>query len=632
MKFFWNVVLPFKSESNPPLGDILLRLIFIPLIGLVLILLFMTIYQAKIVTDDINKGQKNQINALGQITEQYLSETAQTMHALGHIMSGEDDTEKQSHLLQLTHENYPRFSAFYFTNAEGIVTLDATKKFQITGLDLSGEPFFQEVKQTRGDFISDPFVSLATGHITVTAATPVQKNGQLMGILAGELDLSYLQNVIEQVNANEEGEVFILDRAGNVIAYPNPTIVEERRNLSNLPLIEQCKANKTAFGIYFDEDEKKWMMGSAATITHDWIVVAAQPVYVVMRPVFILAGIILFIAIVGTSLLSWVLARSRDLVLQPIHLLTQNADLLATGKYDLEQIHDVVGFAELASLSQDFKRMAEAIQQRTIEMEYTNEKLQEQIHERMEAEDLVRQLNAGLEERVRARTAELQDAIQELESSSYTISHDLRAPLRSIHGYMSILLEDFSDQLPADAIEYIKKVRDNARLMGEMVDDLLTFLRLNRINIQKRKVNIEQLANQVFNDLLENEPRERKIIFICDPAPICLSDPELLRQALQALISNAIKFTRTRETAQIHVGSMLQGEQVIYFVRDNGIGFDMRFSNKLFGVFQHLHSPSGMEGRGAGLAIVQRIIQKHGGKIWAEAEIDKGATFFFTLG
>jgi PAS domain S-box-containing protein len=243
-------------------------------------------------------------------------------------------------------------------------------------------------------------------------------------------------------------------------------------------------------------------------------------------------------------------------------------------------------------------------------------------------------LNSQLEERVTQRTAELESVVNELEAFSYTISHDLRAPLRGIHGYISILLEEVGDDVPYQAKVYLDKVRRNAHTMGELVDDLLAFLRLNRKEIRKTPINMEQLAYRTYDALRVAEPPDRQIEFTCEPLPGCQGDPELVSQALTDLFSNALKFTRTREIAKIHAGSFTQDGKTVYFIRDNGIGFDMRFYSKLFGVFQRLHAPDtpmAFEGTGVGLAIVHRIIQRHHGRIWADAAVDKGATFFFTL-
>lgn len=243
---------------------------------------------------------------------------------------------------------------------------------------------------------------------------------------------------------------------------------------------------------------------------------------------------------------------------------------------------------------------------------------------------------------------QLEAAIRELESFSYSVSHDLRAPLRSIDGFSRILLDDFVDDLPPQAQRYLRLVRSNTQQMGLLVDDLLAFSRLGRQALKRERVDSEQLLQQVLGDL-QVDQNERKIEILIGSLPPCFADPHLLRQVWFNLLANAVKFTRTREVAKIEVGagrllppSFLpegvapgRGEMKpvdAYFVRDNGVGFDMQYAGKLFGVFQRLHSAESYEGTGVGLAIVQRIIHHHGGLVWADAEVDKGATFYFTIG
>ena len=254
-----------------------------------------------------------------------------------------------------------------------------------------------------------------------------------------------------------------------------------------------------------------------------------------------------------------------------------------------------------------------------------------ELEERKRAEDEVRELNAQLERRVLQRTVELEASNRELESFTYTVSHDLRAPVRGLHGFSQILLSDFADVLPEQARDYLQRIEDNARLMGELIDDLLAFSHLGRQQIRKAPVNAGAIAQQAFMELTSEGERKR-IQFILDELPEVQADAVLLKQVFVNLFSNAIKFSRQRETAAIEVGSQKTDKGTAIFVRDNGAGFDMQHSGKLFGVFQRLHSYDQFEGTGVGLAIVRRIIERHGGQVWAFGELDKGATFYFTLG
>ncbi len=252
------------------------------------------------------------------------------------------------------------------------------------------------------------------------------------------------------------------------------------------------------------------------------------------------------------------------------------------------------------------------------------------ITERKRAEEKIRQLNAELEERVKQRTAELETANKELEAFSYSVSHDLRAPLRAVDGFSQAVLEDYGPQLPEEGQHYLQTIRGAAQRMGMLIDDLLTFSRLSRLPLHTQAVNMTKLAREAFEEL-SGEQHVHKIDIRIGELPSCEGDPALLKQVWVNLISNAIKYSRKRAAALIEIGSTSNNGEKVYFVSDNGTGFDMQYANKLFGVFQRLHRAEEFEGTGVGLAIVQRIVHRHGGRIWAEAALDRGATFYFSM-
>lgn len=256
--------------------------------------------------------------------------------------------------------------------------------------------------------------------------------------------------------------------------------------------------------------------------------------------------------------------------------------------------------------------------------------LEEQIAERKRAEDEVRRMNLELEHRVEARTAELSAANQELEAFTYTVAHDLRAPLRHIDAFGRLLEEEYSAQLPPEAQRFIATIRGGSRHMSQLVDDLLNLARVGRQELKRQPTSLRPLLDEVIAEL-KRETEDRTIEWRLLPLPTVDCDPGLMRQVLTNLISNAIKYTRPRSPAVIEVGSLqVQGSAVIY-VRDNGVGFNMKYADKLFGVFQRLHRHEDFEGTGVGLATVQRILRKHGGCAWAEAAVDKGSVFYFTV-
>lgn len=283
----------------------------------------------------------------------------------------------------------------------------------------------------------------------------------------------------------------------------------------------------------------------------------------------------------------------------------------------------VTASGELRALARTFNTMIERVQE-------WNQELEKQVQTRT---DELTSLNMELEQRVIVRTADLEFANKELEAFSYSISHDLRAPLRAMDGFSRILMEDYAPQLDEEARRHLQMVRSSAQRMGNLVDDLLSFSRLGRQTLEKRQVAPAGLVQEALKNL-RIEMDGRQVDISAHDLPTCHADATLLQQVFSNLLDNALKFTRGRDTAKIEIGSYTGSSrpgEVVYFVKDNGVGFDMQYVDKLFGVFQRLHLQDDFEGTGVGLAIVQRIIHRHGGLVWAEAEVDNGATFYFTL-
>jgi signal transduction histidine kinase len=288
---------------------------------------------------------------------------------------------------------------------------------------------------------------------------------------------------------------------------------------------------------------------------------------------------------------------------------------------------------EIKSLKQEAQTLAVSVEKARIET-------------LIESEKVTRKLNEDLEHRVLERTGQLEAANKELESFSYSVSHDLRAPLRAIDGFSRILLDDFAAALPEEGKAYLKLVRDNTVQMAQLVDDLLAFSRLSRQALTKQTVDCCKIVRMCLAEM-QKEQEGRNLEIVIGDLPSCQADPTLLKQVWTNLLSNALKYTRKREAACIVVGWRLEprplinghtsrpsepGMETVYFVKDNGAGFDMKYAHKLFGVFQRLHRAADYDGTGVGLAIVQRIISRHGGRVWGEAQLDQGATFSFTLG
>lgn len=267
------------------------------------------------------------------------------------------------------------------------------------------------------------------------------------------------------------------------------------------------------------------------------------------------------------------------------------------------------------------------VAERTTELAALNAQLHRELGERKRAEDEVRELNSKLDQRVRDRSAELEASNKELDAFAYTVSHDLRTPLRAIDGFSGILLAEYSPQLPGEAQRYLCLVRQQTRQMARLIDSLLSFARLNRLALRTEPIALADLVRQAWANLCNDQGAKTAQLTI-GALPPCEGDPVLLKQVFVNLLSNALKYTRMRAIAKIEVGCTVTGA---YYVRDNGVGFDMCYCDKLFGVFQRLHPAEDYEGNGVGLAIVRRVVQRHGGRIWAEAEVNQGATFYITL-
>ncbi len=345
------------------------------------------------------------------------------------------------------------------------------------------------------------------------------------------------------------------------------------------------------------------MRASAAPVAGTpWMVVAELPSRVVSAParayLAAMAPLALLIVIVG-ALIAWWGSRR---VTRPLGEVTHAAEALAAG--DLDQRVPVRRDDELGRLGRSFNAMAEQVSR-------------SQHH---------------LEAQVAQRTQALEGTNAELESFSYSVSHDLRAPLRAIHGFARILLEDHHAKLEPEAQRLLGVIDQNTRRMGELIDDLLAFSRLGRKEIATGRVDMAELAHTVADEVRRTDAgRKGSLAIQIDPLPPAHGDRAMLRQVISNLLQNAAKFTRDRADARVEVGAQPDGEQTVYFVKDNGAGFDARYADKLFGVFHRLHSTEQFEGTGVGLAIVKRIVQRHGGRVWAEGKVDHGATFYFTL-
>jgi len=322
-----------------------------------------------------------------------------------------------------------------------------------------------------------------------------------------------------------------------------------------------------------------------------------------------LYGFVVVLVLVLSFLLAYLLVKVlEESICAPILALAEAAKIISDRQdYSVRAVK--MGNDELGVLTDAFNQMLEQIRQQN---------------------DSLREFNQNLEHRVRERTAQLESVNKELESFSYSVSHDLRAPLRIIMGFTSILEEEYTSKLDDEAKRITTVIKSNSMKMGHLIDDLLAFSRMGRQDITKNRINMMNTVNEVIENLAMQYDNT-KIKWAIQPLPEANANPGMIRQVWMNLISNAVKYSGTREAPHIEIGAFAKDAQTVFFVKDNGVGFNPQYGDKLFKVFQRLHNPDEFEGTGIGLALVEKIVSRQGGAVWAESEINKGACFYFSL-
>ncbi|HEX8989515.1 MAG TPA: ATP-binding protein [Rhodocyclaceae bacterium] len=447
-----------------------------------------------------------------------------------------------------------------------------------------------------------------TGEPLMTLAVPFidGRDGPVKAVLVAELRVRRIWNVMQERHLAPGQEVAVLDADARVIAHRNPSVVLRETRLPAMP--------KEGRGYGVDGTPAYLVTSSFKVAQQPFVLVAEYAVAQAMAPLqhagAVIGGVML-LAILTVLALAWFSVRR---IVLPIEAVSAAAMAVRRGK--LEQRVEVVGNDEIAELARSFNAMTR--------------ELQAALDSQRHAVEEVGQLNQQLERRVAERTAALEASNKELEAFAYSVSHDLRAPLRAIDGFSHIVLDEYGDRLDAEGRKLLASVRSGAERMGQLIDDILALSRMARQEMALVPIELGTLARQVFAELAATAPRRRLHLELA-PLPPASGDPVLLRQVLENLIANAIKFTAPRDEAIIEIGGRAGAMENEYFVRDNGVGFDMNYAGKLFGVFQRLHPVRDFEGTGIGLAIVKRIIARHGGRVWAEGKVDAGATVHFTL-
>jgi signal transduction histidine kinase len=472
-------------------------------------------------------------------------------------------------IMSAVPRDLPHIERLFLTDAGGTLQADVPALPGVRGTSFAFREWYQGVSAGWRPYVSPIYIRTAEPRLKVFAvAVPVRDAaGSVAGILVLQVEIERLLEWIEAVDVGANGFIHIMDSKGRTAFHSKYPFRQEFADLSKAPATEKLRRGRHGVEIAFDPVEgEDSVVAFAAVPGYGWGVVVQEPRR--FSPAL----------------------EARDEQLQ--RLLTAYVLILALG-----------GAAIVLAL-----RIAAG--------------------RRRAAGD--RSMKAELERRVAERTAQLDAANKELEAFSYSVSHDLRAPLRAIDGFSQMLLDDFAEPLGGEGARRLDVIRDNSRKMARLIDDLLDFARLGRKPLAFSAIDMTALAREVYRELRAAQP-EGEAEFHLAALPTSWGDPALLRQVFANLLSNALKYVGKERVPRIEVSGRAEGAECVYCVKDNGVGFDMAYYDKLFGVFQRLHSEKEFSGTGVGLAIVQRVVTRHGGRVWAESKQDQGSSFYFSL-
>lgn len=551
--------------------------------------------------------------------------------------------------LSLSH----RFIAVTIVDRYGKVVSSTNER--LVGKDISGQDVFvQGIGKSRGEtYVGQPLYSSDLNAYCICISAPIisRRGTEKLGIIMNAYSLSTLNEVTKnRIGLGGSGEVYLVNRDKLMLTesrFAEDTLLKQI--VDTEPVRKIAEHGEGMVGIYQDYRGMRVVGASVNISEYGWILLVEIDEAEALAPLKTLGIVALISVLVGAGAVTSLGIHFAISTSRPIRDLINATERLATG--DLDYRVKVTLKDEIGALAKNFNFMAEKLQseiiehkriekmlkvlndsleqrvaERTVLLVKANKELTVEIEERKRAEDELREQRTQLE----SLTSQLITSNKELEAFCYSVSHDLRAPLRSINGFSKALMEDCSDRLDSQGKNYLHRVMAASKYMGQLIDDLLNLSRITRSEMNCKSFDMSALIETIATKLKELEP-ERQVEFVIAKGLIVDGDPHLMRIALENLLSNAWKFTGKRPRARVEFGVTEDNGKPVYFVRDNGAGFDMNFVNKLFGAFQRLHSITEFEGTGIGLATVQRIIHRHGGQVWAEGVVDQGATFHFTM-
>ncbi|MDO8931975.1 MAG: ATP-binding protein [Rhodocyclaceae bacterium] len=501
---------------------------------------------------------------------------------------------------------FPRFANLTTIDMNGLAVCSAVPQPGGKPVNVARTEWFRRALAEKRFLAGNPFLGPITGKwVSVLIAPIVDDGNDIKGFMGLPLDMSAYDPNIAAAPMAPGTRYGILSANARLIWRNEDPEKLLGKDVQDLGIVRQTLATRDGEYEGTGSDGVHRFYAVAPIPEADWyayVGVPSQPIYAAAYANAIRNSLLGLVALLGFAGLALFFAHR---IARPVLSLAATARQLKDGKAEVRAV--VEGPGEVAEVAAEFNEMVDALQS---------------------AEHELRRLNAELEQRVARRTAELENANKSLETFSYSVSHDLRAPLRAINGYAQMLVEDERDRLSEQGRNTLDRVTANTAKLGHLIDDVLEYSRAGRLPLNKAPVDLDKQVVAVTDDLRAAYPNadiEVKLL------PVVDGDEAMLRQVFANLIGNACKFSASREHPLIEVGADEDGGSPVFYVKDNGVGFDMQYADKLFGMFQRLHRDSEFPGTGVGLSIVKQLIERHGGSIWFKAHPDAGATFFFSL-
>jgi len=610
----------------------------------------------KKIEEQINKKTEERAFHIMDKIDRMLFERRADIKALadGPILRSRTSTPKQiTEIFKKYQDRYKVYTSLSFFNLNRIVIADTIennigKQHQFT-------EYWPGIAEGRDFVMLISESQLAKTTVFYFASIVKDKREIPFGVVVARMPIEILHDIVSQIGIQKGEEAFeidLLDRNGLILFSnynPKGILKEISHDWEFVKSIPSEKKIGSIKHLYLGTEQVTTFAREQGYIDfkgNDWTLVLFLPTKVAFASAIELRNKLIIIFLIASVIASLIIYLFSHTISRPIMKLS-NASL-EIGKGNLDLKLEVTSGDEIGKLTESFNRMVSdlkgsrdellaysselemKVEKRTRELKIANEQLQLDVIEKKKAEEQIKKLNEELEQKVIERTAQLEASIKELEGFTYSVSHDLRAPFRHIIGFAELLKERASQSLDEESMHYLDVISDSTKKLGRLLDDILDFIRIGRTEMAKSKVSFDRLIKEVI-DKMENETKGRDIVWKIDHLPEVYGDPDMFREVLVNLISNALKFTKPRPQAIIEIGCTSGDQEEVFYIRDNGVGFDMQYVKKLFGVFHRLHRPDEFKGTGIGLANVRRIIERHGGRNWAEGKVDEGAKFYFTL-